>query len=502
MADPQPTADPARHWWHHATLLLPLACLLSGVLVLADALLRHGPLWLITGPTIVLVAIGVTLERFAPELQVGRLNMRGSSAAIPLLIAACTLVPAKAALVALLVGLTTRRSDYSPSLGTHLTSAVARAGTCAIVSWVFHTLAPVNAEANDLLPLAVLGAVILQAFRAITTTIIVEYRHPGEGRTYLDGIARLIAMDAVLPVVGMSIALNFAPDPIPLDVGSIFDPSSRPEGAEPLPIIIAMVAFAACSWFVLRVLLSERALQERSRHLRDAFSRYVPESLIEQLDRDGAAIELGGEEREITVLFCDIRGFTSWSEQLPPTQVVEELNVLLAELTTRVFEAGGSLDKYTGDGLMAFWGAPVEQPDHARRAFLAALTMVEGLCQFNLEREAAGKPPFRLGVGLHTGRAVVGNIGHAARHDYTAIGDTVNLSARLEAATKEVREQLLISQATWEALPEHLRALCTTRGNLTVKGRVEPVHVLTVNEHEALGLASGSFALDAEDAAA
>jgi class 3 adenylate cyclase len=478
--------------------------LLTGLVVLGGALLEHGPLWLVTAPTILLVVIGVTLERVAPEMQIGRLNMRGSSAAIPLVLAAGALSPAKAALVALIIGVASRRTDFAPSWPSHVAGAIARAGTTALVSWIVHSLAPSEgaAQAHDLLPLCVLGALILQAVRALTTTILVEFRHPGEGRAYLDGMARLIVLDATLPVLAMSIALNFAPTPIPLDVGSIFEPGSRPEGAEPLPIIIAMAAFGICAWLVLRMLLSERALQERSRQLRDAFSRYVPESLIDQLDRDGGVIELGGEEREITVLFCDIRGFTSWSEQLPPTQVVEELNALLSDLTHRVFEAGGSLDKYTGDGLMAFWGAPVEQPDHARRAFLAALTMIEGLCLFNLEREAVGKPPFRLGVGLHTGRAVVGNIGHEARHDYTAIGDTVNLSARLEAATKDAGEQLLISQATFDALPEHLRAMCTTRGEVTVKGRVEAVHVLTVNEHEAFGLASGSFEqLDDERAA-
>jgi class 3 adenylate cyclase len=209
------------------------------------------------------------------------------------------------------------------------------------------------------------------------------------------------------------------------------------------------------------------------RELRQTFTRYVPESVVEQMVDGGEGIELGGLQREITVLFCDIRGFTSWSENLEPAVIVEELNKLLSELSDCVFATGGTLDKFTGDGLMAFWGAPVENPMHAFMAAEAAHLMVARLQAFNEQ----GGTQFKLGIGLHTGQAVVGNIGHSDRHDYTAIGDTVNLSARIEAATKEFDASVLISRATFDKIPETSQQWFADCGEITVKGRKQPVGV-------------------------
>jgi adenylate cyclase len=137
----------------------------------------------------------------------------------------------------------------------------------------------------------------------------------------------------------------------------------------------------------------------------------------------------------------------------------------------------GTLDKFTGDGLMAFWGAPFEQPDHAARACRAALAMLQNLDRVNQRRAADGQEPFAIGVGVHSGTAVVGNVGHDKRLDYTAIGDTVNLAARLEAATKELGSVMLVSASTIGRLSEEMRERAMRIGDITVKGRKQPVEV-------------------------
>jgi class 3 adenylate cyclase len=222
---------------------------------------------------------------------------------------------------------------------------------------------------------------------------------------------------------------------------------------------------------------SEQVVQARlsTRKMQDTFSQYVPASVVDQLVESGEDLELGGAQRDITVLFMDIRGFTAWSEQHPPTYIVERLNQLLTTLTDCVFATEGTLDKFTGDGLMAFWGAPLEQSDHAARAHRSACLMLEALANYNAGRPAAEQ--FRLGIGVHSGSAVVGNVGHDRRHDYTAIGDTVNLTARVEAATKDLAVQLLISRATYDLLPQELAAGVVSSGSITVKGRKAPVEV-------------------------
>lgn len=215
------------------------------------------------------------------------------------------------------------------------------------------------------------------------------------------------------------------------------------------------------------------ALRDEHRLLAHSFSQYVPASVVEQLLERGETVELGGQQRDVSVMFCDIRGFTSWSEKLPPTQVVAELNELLSVLSDCVFATDGTLDKFTGDGLMALWGAPLDQHDHADRACAAAAMMEERVRTFNVERGV----DFRIGVGIHSGPAVVGNIGHDRRHDYTAIGDTVNLSARIEAATKTEGATVLVSSATLERSGAGTSSRFTEVGPISVKGRDQQVVV-------------------------
>jgi len=207
------------------------------------------------------------------------------------------------------------------------------------------------------------------------------------------------------------------------------------------------------------------------------FGRYVPSHVADQLAASDQEVRLGGEARDISVLFVDIRGFTAWAETVDAESVITELNHLLGGLSDAVMQADGTLDKYTGDGLMAFWGAPLEQPDHAERAWSAGVDMLMRLRDFNRERVASGLTRFDIGIGIHSGTAVVGNVGSEQRLDYTAIGDTVNTAARIEAATKEVGSPLLISQATWEELPLDRRRSTESAGEIMVKGKRHPITV-------------------------
>lgn len=260
----------------------------------------------------------------------------------------------------------------------------------------------------------------------------------------------------------------------------------------PLVALGGIVLHESSPWFLAVMLFpflvpyeifsrSEAAVDAKlhERQMRDRFARFVPEAVVDQLVDGGLEIELGGEQREISVLFCDIRGFTAWSEELAPQVVVTQLNRLLSVLTACVFETGGTLDKFTGDGLMAFWGAPLDQPNHADRATETAAAMEAALAAFNAE--LGGDYEFRIGIGVHSGPAVVGNIGHEQRHDYTAIGDTVNLSARLEAATKDLGVGTLVSEATHGELSPLLQArFVAVDGEISVKGRRQPVQVYSL----------------------
>jgi adenylate cyclase len=220
--------------------------------------------------------------------------------------------------------------------------------------------------------------------------------------------------------------------------------------------------------------------RERAR-LRKIFSRYVTDEVVEKLLASGKFPDLGGEAFRVTVLFSDIRNFTTISESLEPRQVVEMLNTYLSQACEPILAQGGTVDKFIGDAVMAVFGAPVAYPDHARRALNAALGLAQKAREFRTwMKEYFGDrelPEFTIGVGLHTGEAIVGNIGSPKRLEYTAIGDTVNAASRLESLTKELGCTIVASLSTIEAAPGVVTGRQETR---KVKGRKEPLEVFEV----------------------
>jgi class 3 adenylate cyclase len=214
-------------------------------------------------------------------------------------------------------------------------------------------------------------------------------------------------------------------------------------------LLLALVVGTTVGAFLMvnkaRRLISEAAnIASEARHVRDVLSRYIAGPVVELLLKEGGHLTNGRRQR-VTVMFSDIRGFTNMSERLPPEEVVVLLNAYFQRMVNALFRHGGMLDKYIGDGMMALFGAPMTQPDHALRAVKAALAMRDELKAFNKELVARGQQPLAIGIGLHTGECVIGNIGAEQRLDYTAIGDTVNTTSRIEGLTKQLGTDILLS---------------------------------------------------------
>lgn len=185
--------------------------------------------------------------------------------------------------------------------------------------------------------------------------------------------------------------------------------------------------------------------------VKSTFKRYVSASVVERILKDPEALKLGGEERELTVFFSDMSGFTQMAETMKPHDLVALINEYLSAMTDSIFLQEGTLDKYEGDAVMAFWGAPVRQDDHARRACWAALDNRSRLGELNKNWKERGLPNFDIRIGINTGNMVVGNVGSSARMEYTVLGDAVNTGSRLEQLNKTYGTHILISEATKEA---------------------------------------------------
>jgi adenylate cyclase len=214
----------------------------------------------------------------------------------------------------------------------------------------------------------------------------------------------------------------------------------------------------------------------RKRELKRAFSKFLSPEMVDTIARDAASFRQTAERRELTVLFSDIRGFTTLSEALPPEEVSRLLNEYLREMVEVVFRHGGTLDKYIGDAVMAFYGAPLPRADHALAACRTALDMMASLERLNAKWGEAGRPRLDIGIGISTGEVVVGFIGdYERRMEYTVIGDTVNLASRLEGLNKEKGTHILVSEFTRARAGDKIRA--TPLGDVRVKGKERAVSI-------------------------
>lgn len=218
--------------------------------------------------------------------------------------------------------------------------------------------------------------------------------------------------------------------------------------------------------------------EREKRRVKGAMSAHLSEKVMQHILAHPDNVKLGGSKKEITVLFCDIRGFTSYCDNRDSAEVMDVLNEYMEEMTQVVHKYDGTVDKYIGDCIMAFWNAPQPQADHAQRAVCCAMEMRYALANFKTKRAGLDIELFECGIGIHTGEALVGNMGSSLKRSYTAMGSTVNMGARLEALTKRLNERILISEATLKQLTGEFPL--TDRGEATVPGFSTPVHVYAV----------------------
>jgi adenylate cyclase len=244
-----------------------------------------------------------------------------------------------------------------------------------------------------------------------------------------------------------------------------------------LPIASAMSAVGTV--YIGMALLSYFLERRRGKEIKSAFSRYVSAQVVEEMIAHPERLRLGGERRELTLLFSDMAGFTSISEKLQPDIVAKLINAYLTEMTKVVMAYGGTVDKFIGDAVMAFWGAPLEDKSHALHACEAARDMQVAMAGLIPMYEEYGVHNVAIRIGVHTGIATVGNMGSEARFDYTALGDTVNLASRLEGINKLYGTDIIISADTATQLGDKLPL--RTVDKVRVKGKQQPTEIFTIS---------------------
>jgi adenylate cyclase len=237
-----------------------------------------------------------------------------------------------------------------------------------------------------------------------------------------------------------------------------------------LPAAVLVANYGAVTSF--RMIFEER----EKRKIRRAFGQYVAPGVIALLEKDPQRyFRPGGERRELTIMFSDIRSFTTIAEGLTPEELVSVLNTYLGEMTDVLFKSWGTLDKYIGDALMAFWNSPYPQEEHATRAASCALNMLRRLEEMNAAWAAAGKKQLSIGIGLNTGPVNVGNMGSEKRLSWTVMGDHVNLASRLEGMTKEYHCRVIVSEYTYMQIRDAF--VCRELDRIRVKGKLQPVAI-------------------------
>ena len=244
-----------------------------------------------------------------------------------------------------------------------------------------------------------------------------------------------------------------------------------------LPMVapLTAVALSFAGLAVYRSVVEEK----RARDTRKMFSKYVSKSIVDEILKNPGAVKLGGEVKEVTILFSDVRGFTAMSEKLSAPEVVEVLNEYLTAMVDIVIAHDGTLDKYVGDAIMAVWGSPLYDPEHKQKALRTAVQMMEVLDELKVKWRAEGKPEMDIGIGLNTGHVVAGNMGHPDfKMDYTVIGDDVNLAARMESANKEMRSHILITGSSYAGCEDMVDVVM--HPPIHVKGKEASIDVIEV----------------------
>ncbi|MDA0781619.1 MAG: adenylate/guanylate cyclase domain-containing protein [Rickettsiales bacterium] len=241
--------------------------------------------------------------------------------------------------------------------------------------------------------------------------------------------------------------------------------------------------------------------ETEKKQVRNAFSHYMSPALVEQLAKNPDSLKLGGETKELTILFCDIRGFTTISEQFDAHSLTHFINRFLTPMTTIILDKKGTIDKYMGDCIMAFWNAPLDDENHAQNACLSALKMLDALVELNSRQEKEAKEagrkfiPINIGIGLNTGNCCVGNMGSEQRFDYSVLGDDVNLASRLEGQSKTYGVNIVIGENTKKKIDD----MATLELDLIqVKGKTEPVRIFTLLGDKELKI-SDNFKLLSDD---
>jgi adenylate cyclase len=246
-----------------------------------------------------------------------------------------------------------------------------------------------------------------------------------------------------------------------------------------LPLASPMILIATL--FILHMTYGFFIESRSKRQLAQTFGQYIPPELVDEMVETSAEFSMDGESREMTVLFSDVRGFTTISEGLDPKQLTQLMNALLTPMTRVIHKNRGTIDKYMGDAIMSFWGAPLQDPEHARHALYAAIDMMKELKVMQKEFREKGWPEVNIGIGLNTGMMNVGNMGSEFRVAYTVLGDAVNLGSRLEGLTKAYGVNIIVSETTKAEVDEFVfRELDLVR----VKGKNKPVAIFEPIGHK------------------
>lgn len=213
---------------------------------------------------------------------------------------------------------------------------------------------------------------------------------------------------------------------------------------------------------------------------RDKLNRFLSKEIIQSIDQGLIDIKLGGEKKQVTILIADIRNFSKMSEYKDAYEIVTTLNEYFSEMTNIIFKYGGMVDKFMGDSVMAVFGTPISRTDDSLRAVKAGLEMQNQLAKLNTKWESENKTPLKAGIAIHTGTVVAGNIGSTKRMEYTVIGDTVNLTSRIEGMNKTYQTDVLISETTYNSVKEHIKMKFVAETQ--VRGRTQPIRLYTIEK--------------------